>query len=253
MKALEEERDKACGTSTSTTEALTKLQTELNTALDQAEEYAATCKDQADEMRKLRAENQILIEKSDEVNADTVLELERVEQEMAETVKQVAKERDTALTQAQETAEAREWAQQALTAAEVIMMNRLAINTSFQYRVTCFLMCVRVAGETRGIACACGTALLRQEEEKARDIDTKSKAKVRIFRDVAVNISTGVGKPSRHPGGLCARQRVHFGSTAECVDHLPSLPSEQEKQAQETLELFNELASSTIMQAVEGV
>ena len=46
-------------------------------------------------MRKLRAENQILIEKSDEVNEDTVLELERVEQKMAETFKQVAKERDT--------------------------------------------------------------------------------------------------------------------------------------------------------------
>ena len=47
-------------------------------------------------MRKLRAENQILIEKSDEVNEDTVLELERVEQKMAETVKQVAnKEIDT--------------------------------------------------------------------------------------------------------------------------------------------------------------
>ena len=46
-------------------------------------------------MRKLRAENQILIEKSDEVNEDTVLELKRVEQKMAETFKQVAKERDT--------------------------------------------------------------------------------------------------------------------------------------------------------------
>jgi len=47
-------------------------------------------------MRKLRAEIQILIEKSDEVNDDTVLELERVEQKMAETFKQVAnKEIDT--------------------------------------------------------------------------------------------------------------------------------------------------------------
>jgi hypothetical protein len=36
-------------------------------------------------MRILSAENRILIEKSDEVNSDTILELERVEQEMAET------------------------------------------------------------------------------------------------------------------------------------------------------------------------
>jgi len=66
-------------------------------------------------MRKLRAENQILIEKSDEVNADTVLELERVEQEMAETFKQVAQERHR-LTESQE---ARDEAQQASAAAEV--------------------------------------------------------------------------------------------------------------------------------------
>ena len=83
-------------------------------------------------MRKLRAENQILIEKNDEVNADTVLELERVEQEMAETFKQVAQERHR-LTESQE---ARDEAQQASAAAEVILMNHLILNTSFQHRVT---------------------------------------------------------------------------------------------------------------------
>jgi len=83
-------------------------------------------------MRKLRAENQILIEKSDEVNADTVLELERVEQEMAETFKQVAQERHR-LTESQE---ARDEAQQTLAAAEVILINRLIISTGLQHRVT---------------------------------------------------------------------------------------------------------------------
>jgi len=78
-------------------------------------------------MRILSAENRILIEKSDEVNSDTILELERVEQEMAE----------------RETPERpqREEARQALAAAEVTLLTYFVLNRSFQHRVTSFFVC----------------------------------------------------------------------------------------------------------------
>ena len=100
-------------------------------------------------------------------------------------------------------------------------------------------------------------ATLQKEVEAARDVATQSKAKVAIFRDVAETSQREVeslrgGSGPSVLGNEFLLGRLQLGVAQHILSQRPApIRTEDEKQAQETMNLFDDVACNAIIQAAE--